>query len=459
MTNPSSAPTSADILAELKRTLGNNVTYGNIEQRIAQIHRMQQELQQFPTVGGGRFVKRIIHRLTNFLFFRYFQIDLELVNLSQSIYHELQGQITDNRVQINRDMIQLHRYYGDVLQQYDAEHTALLTALAAAHESLDGAAENLEAGSEEARSEKVTTMRAVEQLVANLDTKLPLTPPTLSSTTEGLPQYSIAPPAAPVSTTISNGTVEPPDPPSKEAAAAFLKKFDYWYQRIYLGNGHYSWQQPTFHELVWDHVQPTFPRSLAGKNVLDVGANAGFFSISAKRLGAERVVALEIMPHYIEQGQFCASVWGTPIEYQSVDIDAIEQLDTQFDVVIFLAILYHLKNPLKTLETVGKVCSDVIILETEIVPPDERNVIYARWGRRGVVPITRLNTGFMKFIERDELNDDPTNWWIPDIEALMGMMRTAGFKYFSEPIYHMEGRVLLVASKRHDSAFRLDALG
>ena len=64
----------------------------------------------------------------------------------------------------------------------------------------------------------------------------------------------------------------------------------------------------------------------------------------------------------------------------------------------------------------------------------------------------------MKFYERDELNEDGSNWWAPDTECLLGMLRVAGFKYFSRPIYHQPGRVLLIAAKNETSLLNWQAL-
>ena len=64
----------------------------------------------------------------------------------------------------------------------------------------------------------------------------------------------------------------------------------------------------------------------------------------------------------------------------------------------------------------------------------------------------------MKFIERDELNGDGSNWWVPDTEWVLGMLRTAGFRYFSAPSYFTTGWMLLVASKRRDSILKLKML-
>ena len=63
--------------------------------------------------------------------------------------------------------------------------------------------------------------------------------------------------------------------------------------------------------------------------------------------------------------------------------------------------------------------------------------------------------------ERDaagELNGDASNWWIPDTECVLGMLRTAGFTRFSRSIYPTEGRLLLLATKSEKSLADLSAV-
>jgi tRNA (mo5U34)-methyltransferase len=121
---------------------------------------------------------------------------------------------------------------------------------------------------------------------------------------------------------------------------------------------------------------------------------------------------------------------------------------------MFAGILYHLKNPLLVLENIGQRCRDAVVVETEVIPEDPRNVVITHVGERGQSRFIPATKGFMKFYERDELNEDDSNWWAPDTECLMGMLRVAGFRYFSRPVYHAPGRVLLIAAKQEQS--RLD---
>ena len=68
-------------------------------------------------------------------------------------------------------------------------------------------------------------------------------------------------------------------------------------------------------------------------------------------------------------------------------------------MVFFLGVLYHLPNPLLALERVAEVTSDLLILET-------------------VVDMVGVGRPAAAFYPDRELNDDPTNWWGPNHEAV-----------------------------------------
>lgn len=244
--------------------------------------------------------------------------------------------------------------------------------------------------------------------------------------------------------------IEPPNPPTREEAEAFIKSHSFWYHRIYLGNGIYT-MPPTLADQVWALIKPAFPADLKGASMLDVGCNAGFFSILAKSRGAGRVLGVEFLDMFFEQAEHIRKIWQMDIEYRLMDAHDIGKIDEQFDIVMFAGILYHLKNPLQVLEYIGHRCRDAVVVESEVIPDDPRNLLMARIGPRGNFRLTATTKGFMKFYERDELNGDSSNWWAPDTECLMGMLRVAGFKYFSRPVYHAPSRILLIATKNEQS--------
>src|ERR1051326_1323480 len=58
----------------------------------------------------------------------------------------------------------------------------------------------------------------------------------------------------------------------------------------------------------WRTFAHAIPRDLHGKSVLDVGCNAGFYSIEMKRRGASRVLGMDFDPGYLAQARFAADV-------------------------------------------------------------------------------------------------------------------------------------------------------
>ena len=50
------------------------------------------------------------------------------------------------------------------------------------------------------------------------------------------------------------------------------------------------------------------PEDMSGKSVLDIGCNAGFYSLEMKRRGAERVLGIDTDEHYLRQARFAAEM-------------------------------------------------------------------------------------------------------------------------------------------------------
>lgn len=158
-----------------------------------------------------------------------------------------------------------------------------------------------------------------------------------------------------------------------------------------------------------------FPTSLNGKSVLDIGAWDGFFSFEAERRGAARVLATD---HFCWSGPG----WGTrngfdlvhaalASEVETLDVDVLDlsapQLG-QFDVVLFLGVLYHVKDPYSCLEAAARMCSEHLIIET-------------------VTALAHEPLPAMRLYKPGELGGDPTNFWAPNIAALEVMLNSFGF--------------------------------
>jgi len=184
------------------------------------------------------------------------------------------------------------------------------------------------------------------------------------------------------------------------------------------------------------------PESLIGKTVLDVGAWDGFFSFEAERRGAKRVLATD---SYSWNGahdwgdkrgfELARKVLGSKVEDQ--DIDVLELSPERvggFDLVLFLGVLYHMKHPLLAVERVASVTRELAIVET-------------------AVDMLSCRRPAMAFYAADEMAGDATNWCGPNPQAVIGMLRVAGFKRVEmvaglRPLWFRLARALYFKRKR-----------
>jgi tRNA (mo5U34)-methyltransferase len=185
-----------------------------------------------------------------------------------------------------------------------------------------------------------------------------------------------------------------------------------WYHSIDLGHGI---QTGGVDNTAYRLSRLDLPESLHNRTVLDIGAWDGFFSFECERRGATRVVASD---YYSWRGdgwgtkagfEFARDVLGSRVEDVEIDVmDLSPDRVGTFDVVLFLGVLYHLRNPLLALERVASVTRDLLIVET-------------------VVDMVGFDRPALAFYPNRELNGDPTNWWGPNPAAVAGMLRSVGF--------------------------------
>lgn len=175
------------------------------------------------------------------------------------------------------------------------------------------------------------------------------------------------------------------------------------------------------------------PEDLSGKTVLDIGCNAGFYSIEMKRRGAARVVAVDSDDRYLDQAKFAAKVLGVEIEFHLMSIYDIASLGEKFDIVIFMGVLYHLRHPLLALDLLYEhVVNDVLIFQSMLRGSNEIDPLQKDYDFWQEEIFRRPGFPCMFFIEH-HYAQDPTNWWIPNRAGIEAMLRSAGFVITDHP--------------------------
>lgn len=183
----------------------------------------------------------------------------------------------------------------------------------------------------------------------------------------------------------------------------------------------------------WRRFCSVIPESLEGKSVLDIGCNAGFYALEMKRRGAARVLGLDTDEEYLAQARFAAGIKGLEIEFRTLSAYDVAQLGEQFDLVIFMGVLYHLRHPLLALDLIHEHVARDLLLFQSMQRGDSRvdrvRKDYDFWttGQFDSPGYPKLH-----FIEH-RYADDPTNWWAPNRACVEAMLRSSGFIIAAHP--------------------------
>ncbi len=187
-----------------------------------------------------------------------------------------------------------------------------------------------------------------------------------------------------------------------------------------------------FPAVKWQRFAHAIPADLRGRRVLDIGCNAGFYSLELARRGA-CVLAIDHDERYLAQARFAAEVEQLEITFRQLSVYDVGALGERFDIVLFLGVLYHLRHPLLALDLIHEhVAADMLVFQslqrgahTEMPIADDYDIHESamfsdpRWPK-------------LHFVER-RYSQDPTNWWLPNAAASAAMLRSAGFQIMDQP--------------------------
>ena len=216
-----------------------------------------------------------------------------------------------------------------------------------------------------------------------------------------------------------------------------------WFHNIDLGDGihtapeHFLGDYPRFK---YARFADALPVDLTGRTVLDIGCNAGFYSVEMAKRGAARVLGIDADERYLQQARLATRTLGFGgVEFRNLSVYDVGALGERFDLVIFMGVLYHLRHPLLALDLIREhVADDLMLFQTMQQGSKEG------WAPIEDHPFHRPGTfdppAFfddpaypkMHFIER-RFAADWTNWWAPNRACSEAMLRAAGFAVEAHP--------------------------
>lgn len=201
------------------------------------------------------------------------------------------------------------------------------------------------------------------------------------------------------------------------------------------------------------------PRDMRGLRALDIGASDGFFSFELEKRGAQ-VLAMDFVPETYTGFATARKILGSNVEYQ---MDNVYNLSPekygQFDVVLFMGVLYHLRKPLAALDAIRSVMKPgaqlfvgtMMIDEYFLLPDGTVSTLDAVNPLLKTVPLWQSYPG-------GSLNGDFTNCFAPNRRALEVALEEAQFRVEQTQTVSMGGyvRATAIVDERTAKYQRLD---
>jgi len=195
---------------------------------------------------------------------------------------------------------------------------------------------------------------------------------------------------------------------------ALLRTYNYWFHHFRFGK--FVTENYMYSENYEMWTAQAIPVDLEGKKILDIGAADGFYSFMCENRGSMDILAIdseqfdERQEHKVQSRRFeiCKKILGSNVRYQKLSVFDLDELDEEFDIVLFFGVLYHLDNPVLALQKIFPKVKNELFLSTHILETEE--------------PLMYL------YDEFEAHKHDHTNWWVPSVEAVKTMAKRIGFK-------------------------------
>jgi tRNA (mo5U34)-methyltransferase len=219
----------------------------------------------------------------------------------------------------------------------------------------------------------------------------------------------------------------------KSALEIEIRRLGPWFHNLHLPDGTETLPDHglgDFPAARWKQIASHLPEELEGWRVLDIGCNAGFYSIALAQRGAS-VLAIDHEPHFLAQARWAIDLFGLSdrIELRQTSIYGLARERARFDLVLFMGVFYHLRHPLLGLDIAADRAERFLVFQTLSRPGEEPKMSLVEGAVEGAA----------------------THWWVPNHAGILTMLRSTGLKvlarpghsvYLCEPIPDRRTRVL-----------------
>jgi SAM-dependent methyltransferase len=183
--------------------------------------------------------------------------------------------------------------------------------------------------------------------------------------------------------------------------------------------------------MVMGAVKGHFGERLSQIRAIDVGCHEGYYTAALARAGVKSVLGVDVRETNLARARFVgAALELTNVEWRLGNCEELRVEETgEFELCLFLGLLYHLENPMLCLRNIGRLTREVCVIETQVI--DEVEGV-AEWGSRewtrpyhGVLALIDESGEF--YNENTEAGASPIAT-CPSPRALEFMLKQAGFR-------------------------------
>lgn len=182
------------------------------------------------------------------------------------------------------------------------------------------------------------------------------------------------------------------------------------------------------------------PQDLYGLRALDIGCSDGYFTFEMEKRGAS-VLAMDFVPETYTGFATAREILGSTAAYVMDNVyNLTPERHGQFDVALFMGVLYHLRKPLAALDAIrsvmktgGTLFVGTMMIDEYFLLPDGRVTTLNE-----VNPLLR-DVPLWQAYPGDTLNGDFTNCFAPNRRALEVALSEAQFKVEQLEVVSMGG--------------------
>jgi SAM-dependent methyltransferase len=202
--------------------------------------------------------------------------------------------------------------------------------------------------------------------------------------------------------------------------------------------------------MLWQALDPLVKGEWGRFSAVDLACHQGYFASHLARRGCRDVLAIDTREGHLADTRLIAQAYGlTRLRTARHDLEDVRpaEIGETFDFTLMLGLLYHVENPMRLLRLARALTRVACVIETQVVPNMTGVVDWGSWR------FQRPMLASLGLIDESAETHGPEAsayglCLTPSHEALLLMLRHAGFPRVERVAVPPEGYEQLVSGKR-----------